>query len=178
MRHRGRERRVGRRTALISQLRAVLLDRRIAACDAEFLALAREDDAVRRLAEVPGLGPLTASALVAAVGDAQQFKRARDLGAWPGLAPRQATTSGGPRRLGLSRWGGGYLHKMLIHGARAALPGWAARETATGRWRRGRLERAHKSRALAALAHQLSRIGWAVLARGEAFGVDHRAMHG
>jgi transposase len=223
MLHRARERLVGRRTALINQLRATLLDRgvavpqgkralqralpqiladpadtglsgrivalltdmlaeweeldrRVAAFDAEFLALAREDGAVRRLVAVPGFGPLTASALVAAVGDARRFKRARDLGAWLGLAPRQATTGGRPRLLGISRRGDGYIRKMLIHGARAALPGLVARETTTGRWLRSLLERTHKNRVVVALAHKLARIAWAVLVRGEAFDADRGAV--
>jgi transposase len=223
MLHRARERLVGRRTALINQLRAILLDRgvavpqgkralqralpqiladpadtglsgrivalladmmaeweeldrRVAAFDAEFLALAREDGVVRRLVAVPGFGPLTASALVAAVGDARHFKRARDLGAWLELAPRQATTGGRPRLLGISRRGDGYIRKMLIHGARAALPGLAARETATGLWLRGLLERTHKNRVVVALAHKLARIAWAVLVHGEAFDADRCAV--
>jgi transposase len=223
MLHRARERLVGRRTALINQMRAILLDRgvavpkgkralqrilpqllaepsgtglgaritvlladmlvewedldrRIAAFDTEFLALAKEDEAVRRLVTVPGIGPLGASALVAAVGDARRFRRARDLGAWLGLAPRQATTGGRPRLLGISRRGDGYIRKMLIHGARAALPGLAARENAMGRWLRGLLERTHKNRAVVALAHKLARIAWAVLARGEAFDLEQRAV--
>jgi transposase len=148
----------------------------VAAFDTEFLALAREDDAVRRLVAVPGFGPLTASALVAAVGDARRFKRARDLGAWLGLAPRQATTGGRPRLLGISRRGDGYIRKMLIHGPRAALPGLAARETATGRWLRSLLERTHKNRVVVALAHKLARIAWAVLVREEAFEADRCAV--
>lgn len=146
--HRARSRLVGERTALINQLRAVLLergitaaqgrrrleqylalvlgegssplllspriqlliddmraqwrelDRRIAAFDAEFVAAARSDETARRLSTIPGIGVLNATALVAAVGDARTFARARDLSAWLGLVPRQATTGGRPRLLG------------------------------------------------------------------------------
>ena len=77
------------------------LDARIKAFDAEFVALARTDPAMRRLSTVPGIGPINATALVAAVGDARAFGKGRDLAAWLGLVPRQATTGGKPRLLGM-----------------------------------------------------------------------------
>ncbi|MCR9195642.1 MAG: IS110 family transposase, partial [Hyphomonas sp.] len=95
------------------------LDERIAAFDAEFVAMAREDEAARRLATIPGIGVINATALVAAIGDARSFARGRDLAAWLGLTPRQATTGGEPRLLGISPR---YLRANLIHGARAVLP--------------------------------------------------------
>ena len=97
------------------------LDERIAAFDAEFVALTRSDETTRRLATVPGIGPLNATALVATVGDASAFAKGRDMAAWLGLVPRQATTGGKPRLLGISKRGNRYLRKNLVHGARAAL---------------------------------------------------------
>ncbi|ETX27244.1 transposase [Roseivivax isoporae LMG 25204] len=98
------------------------LDRRIAAFDAEFAAMARTDERARRLTGIPGIDALNATALVAAVGDAATFSKGRDLAAWLGLVPRQATTGGRPRLLGITKRGSRYLRKMLIQGARAAMP--------------------------------------------------------
>ncbi|ECI4078979.1 IS110 family transposase, partial [Salmonella enterica subsp. salamae] len=81
--------------------------------------LAQDDDRIRRLQEISGIGPVTASALVAAVGDARQFKNGREMAAWLGLVPRQHS-SGGKNRLGhISKRGDSYLRTLLIHGARA-----------------------------------------------------------
>src|ERR1700709_1136792 len=98
------------------------LDRRIEAFDAEFAAQARTDETARLLTTIPGIGPLKATALAAAIGNAQTFQRGRDLAAWLGLVPKQMTTGGKPKLLGISQRGNRYLRKMLIHGARAALP--------------------------------------------------------
>lgn len=210
--HRARDRLVGERTALMNQLRAVLLergiavpqgrrkleqhlaamlegeearlsprtrrlvedmqaewremDRRIEAFDDEFAAHARTDDAARRLATIPGIGVLNATALAAAVGSAATFARGRDLAAWLGLVPRQITTGGKPRLLGISKRGNKYLRKLLVHGARAALPSLSASATPLGRWLRGLLGRAHKNTAIVALANKLARFVWAVLRHG------------
>src|SRR4051794_29528957 len=164
--HRARERLVAERTALINQLRALLLergvvlpqrrralliwldalvsagepdplsprlrlpvadmrtewaelDRRIGVFDDEFTACARADEATRRVATIPGIGPVNATALVAAIGDATAFARARDLAAWLGLVPKQATSGGKPKLLGITKRGSRYLRKNLIRGARA-----------------------------------------------------------
>jgi transposase len=210
--HRARSRLVGDRTALINQLRAVLLergitvaqgrrrleqylalaldgegspplqlsprmrgliddmcaqwrelDRRIAAFDAEFVAAARSDQTARRLASIPGIGIMNATALLAAVGDARTFARARDMSAWLGLVPRQATTGGRPRLLGITKRGNKYLRTLLIHGARAALPSLATTEGSLGNWLRGLSARAHRNTVIVALASKLARIAWAVL---------------
>jgi transposase len=134
------------------------LDRRIAVFDEEFAASARHDEAARRLATVPGIGPIHATALVAAVGDASAFGRARDLAAWLGLVPKQATTGGKPKLPGITKRGSRYLRKNLIHGARAVLPRLAATETRLGGWLRCLLERAHKNTVVAALANKPARI--------------------
>lgn len=156
---------------LIEDLRAEwrLLDERIAAFDKEFIRMARDDEAVRRLTKIPGIGTINATALAAAVGNARAFRRGRDMAAWLGLTPRQMTTGGKPRLLGISKRGNRYLRKNLIHGARAALPYLVERETPLGRWARGLLERAHKNIVVVALANKLARIAWAVLAHGSAY---------
>jgi transposase len=214
--HRSRDRLVGERTALINQLRAILLergiviaqgkrnlesdldalldgqdaqglgprmrlliadgraqwrelDRRVAGFDAEFAAFTKENEDAKRLATIPGVGVMIASALIAAIGKAEAFEHGRDLSAWLGLVPRQSTTGGKPRLLGISKRGNKYLRKLLIHGARAALPHIAARDTALGRWAKGLLARVHPNVAVVALANKLARIAWAVLRRGENF---------
>ena len=119
------------------------LDRRIAAFDAEFAAMARADDRARRLTSIPGIGALNATALVAAVGNGATFDKGRDLAAWLGLVPRQATTGGKPKLLGITKRGSRYLRKMLIQGARSAMPSLAKSNTGVGVWLRGLLARAH-----------------------------------
>jgi transposase len=217
--HRSRDRLVGERTALINQLRAILLergliipqgkhkleqclvalldeheehglsprmrtlvadmrtqwrelDRRIAAFDAEFVSWARENADARRLASIPGVGVMIATALIAAIGKAESFARGRDLAAWLGLVPRQSTTGGKPRLLGISKRGNNYLRKLLVHGARAALPHLAERDTPLGRWAKELLGRAHQNVEVVALANKLARIAWAELRRGEPFAAE------
>ena len=114
---------------------------------------------------------MIASALIAAIGKAEAFEHGRDLSAWLGLVPRQSTTGGKPRLFGISKRGNKYLRKLLIHGARAALPHIAERDTALGRWAKGLLARVHQNVAVVALANKLARIAWAVLRRGETFTV-------
>src|SRR3981189_920234 len=99
-------------------------------------------------------------------GKARALGRGRDMAGWLGLTPRQMTTGGKPRLLGISKRGNRYLRKNLIHGARAVLPYLVERETPLGRWARGLLARAHKNVVVVALANKLARIAWAVLARG------------
>ena len=151
------------------------LDRRIAAFDTEFAARARNDADARRLATIPGIGVLNATALVAAVGNAQTFARGRDLAAWLGLVPRQITTGGKPRLVGITKRGNKYLRKLLIHGARSAMPILSASATPLGGWLRGLLARVHKNAAVVALANKLARIAWVVLRRGEAFDATAQA---
>jgi transposase len=120
---------------------------------------------------------LNETALAAAIGNGATFARGRDLAAWLGLVPRQMTTGGKPRLLGISKRGNKYLRKLLIHGARAALPSLSASPTPIGQWLqglmarahknlRGLMARAHKNTVVVALANKLARIVWAVLRHG------------
>lgn len=145
------------------------LDQRIAAFDDEFAARAKTDEAARRLATIPGIGVLNATALAAAIGEGETFARGRDLAAWLGLVPRQITTGGKPRLVGITKRGNCYLRKLLIHGARAVLPTLSKSETPLGAWLRALLARVHKNAAVVALANKLARIAWAVLRRKETF---------
>jgi transposase len=109
------------------------LDQRIEALNGEFIALAKADEASRRLVTIPGVGVLSATALVAAIGDGAAFRRGRDLGAWLGLVPRQNSTGGKAKLLGISKRGNTYLRYLLIHGARAAMPSLSKRRNAARR---------------------------------------------
>ncbi|MBP2435232.1 transposase [Bradyrhizobium japonicum] len=151
------------------------LNRRIAAFDAEFVRCAKENEDARRLTTIPGIGVIVATALVAAIGRAELFDRGRDLSAWLGVVPRQFTTGGKPKLLGISKRGNTYLRKQLIHGARAALPHIAERDTPLGRWAKALIGRAHHNVAVVAFANKLARIAWAVLRNGERF-TDTRTM--
>jgi transposase len=166
------ETRIGARIrSLIAEIREewAILDRRIEALDREFVEHARTDEAARRLVSIPGVGPMTATALRAAVDDGSAFARARDLPAWLGLVPRQHTTGGKPKLLGISKRGNAYLRQLFIHGARAALASLSKVEDATGRWLRDLLARAHYNVVVVALAAKLARIAWATLRKGGSF---------
>lgn len=140
-----------------------MLDARVAELDAEFAEAAVADERTRRLLTIPGIGALNATALVAAIGDARTFGRGRDLAAWLGLVPRQATTGGKPRLLGITKRGSRYLRKNLIQGARASLPVLSRSDTRLGTWLRSLLSRAHPNTAVVALAAKMARIVWALL---------------
>jgi transposase len=135
-----------------------MLDRRIGTYDEEFAAMQAQ-----RLSSIPGIGAINATALLAAVGDASAFTRGRDLAAWLGLTPRQHSTGGKTKMLGISKRGNRYLRKQLIHGARAAMPHLAAKQTRIGVWLRQLLSRSHPNVLVVALAATLARIVWAVL---------------
>lgn len=145
------------------------LDERIAALDDEFVEQARSDIRARRLVTIPGIGALNATALVAAIGDARTFARGRDLAAWLGLVPRQVTTGGKPRLLGITKRGSKYLRKMLIQGARSSMPNLRKSDTRLGAWLRGLLSRAHPNTAVVALAAEMARIVWALLRHGRTY---------
>jgi transposase len=113
---------------------------------------------------------LNATALIAAVGDASGFAKARDLGAWLGLVPRQHTTGGKPRLLGISKRGNTYLRTLLIHGARSGVPSLSQSDTPLGRWLKAMIERGvHRNAVVVALANKLARIAWAALRKGATF---------
>lgn len=142
------------------------LDRRITAYDDELAALTRDDEMARRLATIPGIGVINATGLLAAIGDASAFAKGRDLAAWLGLTPRQHSTGGKTKLMGISKRGNKYLRTQLIHGARAALVHFTKRMTPVGAWVRQLLTRAHPNVVVVALAAKLARIAWAVLRHG------------
>lgn len=149
------------------------LDERVAMFDAQLAGVAQRTPACRRLMAIPGVGVLTATALVAAVGEAGEFRNGREMAAWLGLVPRQRSTGGRPTLLGISKRGDRYLRTLLIHGARAALRTAPRHADRRSRWAVATRDRRGGNVAAVALANKNARTAWAVLARGTAFDVDH-----
>ena len=165
----------GRRT--LSELREELrrLDDRVKVYDAQIGAIARTEPACRRLQTIPGIGPLTATAMVAAVGDGGAFHKGRELAAWLGLVPRQHTTGGRPRLLGISKHGDRYLRTLLIHGGRAALRAAPKHDDRRARWALSVEKRRCRNIAAVALANKNARIAWALLRNETEFDAGHVA---
>ncbi|WP_152206290.1 IS110 family transposase [Marinobacter changyiensis] len=137
------------------------LDGEIAALDVEIDLTSRSNEACQRLEAVPSIGRLTASALVATVGKGQSFKSGRQFAAWLGLVPRQHSSGGKSRLLGISKRGDGYLRRMLIHGARAVIRHMNPKRSVTG-WLAQLSARTHHNVVIVALANKLARIAWAM----------------
>lgn len=142
---------------------------RVEAIDTEIKALAKADADMQRLMEIPGVGPTIASALVAAVGTGSSFAKGRDLAAWLGLVPRQITTGGKAKLIGISKHGKRYLRKLFIHGAWTVLHLVRDRTSPITQWADGLKERTHVNVAAVAMANKMARIAWAVLTKGERY---------
>ena len=153
--------------ALLAQLRA--LDEQISSLDAAIVASHRDNEVSRRLATIPGVGPITASAMVASVADARQFKSARHFAAWLGLTPRSHSTGGKERLGGISKQGDPYLRRLLVTGATCVIR--HARRKAPGEagWVKGLLARRPARLVSVALANKMARIVWALLVRGNTY---------
>ena len=219
--HRVRDRLVARRTSVINQIRAFLLERGISfrkgpaslrgqmpeiledgnaklstrmRCLLDFLwqewkglqsqietlnhgleHIASSDPACLRLQQIPGVGPLLSTAVVSAIGNGAAFKKGREFAAWLGLIPRQWSTGGKPKLLGISKRGNPYLRKMFIHGARAAVLRVKRDGSTLGAWMSGLETRAARNVVIVATANKLARISWAVLASGNSYQPRHQA---
>jgi transposase len=151
------------------------LDRQVSELDAQIQLWHRQHEGSCRLAQIPGIGPITASALVASIGDAKSFENGRQLAAWLGLVPRQHSSGGKTILLGISKRGDGYLRTLLVHGARAVLrvaerkPGYEAS------WLAGLLKRRHPNIAAVALANKNARVVWALLRHGRNYDAGYQA---
>jgi transposase len=151
------------------------LDHKILAYDRELEALARASEAAKRLQQIPGIGPITATALVASVADAKTFKNGRQFAAWLGLVPRQYTTGGHVRLGRITKRGDVYLRTLLIHGTRAVLCGAKSKQDRLSRWVQQLRARRGLKRAAVALAAKNARTAWALLARAEHYRPQHPA---
>lgn len=141
------------------------VDQRIASATRQIEALADREDRARRLMTIPGIGPLAATALLAAVGDGHQFRRARELAAWLGLTPREHSTGGKTTLLGISKRGNRYVRKLLVHGARSCVTHLNRTRDGIGHWLDALQNRMHVNKVTVALAAKIARIAWAVLTR-------------
>ena len=153
--------------AIIGQLQDLQV--RLRSIEAEVIAWHRTNEASRRLGTIPGFGPITASALAATVSDPSHFRSGRQFAAWLGLVPRQHSSGGKARLVGISKMGDGYLRRLLVLGATALIRYARTRSAPEGSWIGRLLERRPARLASVALANKTARVAWAVLARGEAY---------
>ena len=219
--HRVRERWVARRTAVINQIRGLLLERGItlrkgrchvdaalpgiledasaklsgalrvllaqlrlelahletrineadavASNNAVINKTAGENEACRRLVAIPGIGPVTATAIVAAIGNGAAFRKGREFAAWLGVVPREYSTGGKQKLLGISKRGNSYLRRLFVQGARAVLQQSAKQSSGLSAWLAQLTSRTHRNVAGVALANKLARMAWAVLAKNEKY---------
>jgi len=213
--HRVRDRLIARRTSVINQLRAFLLERgmtfaktpaklklampeilenadanltprmrnlvgllwsewkdleqQIVAMNMEVEQIASSEPACQRLRQIPGIGPLVATAIVAAIGNGAAFHKGREFASWLGLVPRQHSTGGKARLFGISKRGNRYLRKILVHGARSAVLRVKRERAPFGAWLDALQTRAPLNVVVTAMANKLARIAWAVLWSGQEF---------
>src|ERR1700759_808941 len=213
--HRVRDRLIARRTSVINQLRAFLLERglvfaksparlrermpeilenadegltprvrnllallwnewkdleqQIVAMNEEVEQIASSDPACQRLRQIPGIGPLVATAIVAAIGNGAAFRKGREFSSWLGLVPRQHSTGGQARLFGISKRGNCYLRKLLVHGARSAVLRVKRERSPFGPWLDALERRSPVKVVITAAANKLARVAWAVLSSGEEY---------
>lgn len=151
---------------LIDQLRTVQGE--IKKVEATIVDWHRSNEASRRLATIPGIGPITASAIAATVPDASLFKSARQFAAWVGLTPKAHSSGGKDRQAGISKQGDGYIRRLLVTGATAVIR-FARQGNAVKSWAEALLERKPARVVTVALANKMARIAWAILARNETY---------
>ncbi|MDQ3831576.1 MAG: IS110 family transposase [Candidatus Tectomicrobia bacterium] len=149
------------------------LEERLAHYNERIEAICQAHPVCQRLLTIPGIGPLTATALIAAVNDATHFKNGRQFAAWLGLVPRQHSTGGKPGLLGISTRGDRDLRKLLVHGARATIRWVGLKNDRRRQWLRALMQRRGTTRAVVALAHKNARIAWGLLASDQVYTPAH-----
>lgn len=143
------------------------LDTQVDYYERKLLAIAKQDERCGRLMEIEGIGPISATAAISAIGDANVFKNGRELAAWLGLVPRQQSSGNKVRLLGISKRGDKYLRTLLIHGARSVVRVSANKHDPRSEWIADKAHRAGMNKAAVALANKNARIIWALLSSGE-----------
>jgi transposase len=213
--HRVRERWVMRRTAVVNQIRSLLLERgitvrkgrchldaalpkiledattklsgalrlllaqlkleldqlaiRIEEADAVIEQTAGKNEACQRLIAIPGIGPIAATALIAAIGNGAAFRKGREFAAWMGVVPREYSTGGKQKLLGISKRGNAYLRRLFVLGARAVMQHSEKQSSGLRAWLAQLTARTHPKIAIVALANKLARMAWAVLAKNQPY---------
>ena len=156
---------------LLAQLKLELeqMALRIDEADAVLNKSTHESDDCQRLVAIPGVGPVTATALIAAIGNGAAFRKGREFAAWMGVVPREHSTGGKQKLLGISKRGNSYLRKLFIQGARAVLQHRTKQSSGLSTWLSQLAIRSHPNVVAVALANKLARIAWAVLAKQETY---------
>jgi len=148
------------------------LDHQVEELELQIKLWHKENESSQKLEAIPGIGPITASAIVATVGNATEFKNGRQLAAWLGLVPKQNSSGGKQVLLGISKRGDTYLRTLLIHGGRAVIR-VVEKKDLSDNWLRNLISRRNKNVAAVALANKNARIVWALLTKNEAFRSDY-----
>ena len=146
-----------------------LVEQLIEELNDELERISASDAGCTRIRKIPGIGPVVATAIVAAIGNGAAFRKGREFAAWLGIVPRQYSTGGKAKLLGISKRGNVYLRKILIHGARAAVLRIKRDRAPIGAWLDALDHRAPKNVVVVAMANKLARIAWAVLSSGNEY---------
>jgi transposase len=156
---------------LLTQMKLELdqLVLRIEEADAGIKQVAQENEACRRLVTIPGVGPITATALIAAIGNGAAFRKGRDFAAWIGVVPREYSTGGKQKLLGISKRGNAYLRRLFVQGARSVMMHRNRQSSGLSQWLEKLSVQKHHNIALVALANKLARMAWAVLSTGQVY---------
>ncbi|WP_282611265.1 IS110 family transposase [Pelagibius sp. Alg239-R121] len=154
------------------------LDTRLAGYNRRIRDLFRSNEMCQRIGQIEGIGPITATALVAAVGNQSCFKNGRQFAAWLGLVPKQHSSGGKARLFGISKRSDRYLRTMLIHGARAVLGRAAGKTDLRSQWINRMRKRRHPNVVAVALANKNARIVWSLLSREQEYRSDHTVAYG
>lgn len=149
--------------------RLVELDRQIKVYEDKLQALYRSSVVCQKLGTIPGVGPIIATAMVAALGDGKAFENGRQVSAWLGIVPKQESSGGKARLLGISKRGDTYLRTLLIHGSRSVVKAAAKKDDAQSRWINDLVKRRNANIAAVAVANKNARIIWALLTRDEGY---------
>lgn len=145
------------------------LDEQISYYDEQIAQAVKNDPLCKQIMAIEGIGPISASAAIATIGDANTFKRGREVAAWLGLVPRQHSSGNKQRLLGISKRGDNYLRKLLIHGARAVVRTCENKTDKRSQWVTSLKKRCGANKAAVALANKNARIIWAILSTGECY---------
>lgn len=145
------------------------IEKRLKSCDTQVLNETQNNVICQRLQTIPGVEPVTATAIYAAVGDGKDFSNGRHFSAWCGLVPKQHSSGGKDNLLGISKRGNAYLRTLFIHGARAVLRHSGSKSDKLSCWAIQLAERRGFNRACVAIANKLARISWVIAAREEEF---------